>query len=566
MSASAVPLATTHAGRARWGWGVGAVAVLAAGAYLYATPYIALLQMKSAAERLAFVEMGEMVDRESLKQSLKDAIKTASATAKKDEAEAGLTKSGQSFADFAPLMGIGTDQILDKVLDPSSLKELESAAKAGSGVIGELVPAAEKEKAEQILADIKDKTSVSTGYSGLNSFDAVASNKYLGDVRLRLTRHGLVGWRLAEIDGGGAVLALMRRTGMAADEDALTDAAMKKKRWYIARQWAKVSAEQGNAIGHFHYAMLLLDGVAAKDRSVEEALKHLKAAVELKHADSAVLIARLYESGTAGKVNLDEAIKWYEKAFELHPRELHAARVAQLHVSDVQLSREKLSNALAWTKRAMDSSLYDPQLFASTNPKPYRSRRAHMHTSMNNALIRLSQGGQDSEIKLVSSISGSKASPAGIGPFVIGMALSDFEASFGTGFESTTRVNVSHTVSVSPMTERLTLHFRVPVAGGEMRLSSVQVQSTSRTPLAQTPAGVVVDAGSLGTPLASPEAPRRTRWGSCPLAEGDIVGDADEYGSWSGTAEVLRHGWLTTVRCVNGERLIHVGVQDASRQ
>jgi len=54
------------------------LAVVVGIGYLYATPYLALRELKAAFDRKAFRELGGAMDVASLKKSLKDSIANAS--------------------------------------------------------------------------------------------------------------------------------------------------------------------------------------------------------------------------------------------------------------------------------------------------------------------------------------------------------------------------------------------------------------------------------------------------------------------------------------------------------
>ncbi len=162
------------------------LAALAA-ALLYASPYIALHEMRAAAVARDTAKLGGYVDFASLRGSLKTGVQARLLGS--DRNERGEPSAAQAMG--AAVAGALLSPMVDALITPESLSRLlqgQSPAKAVTGVGSDQAPAA-------------SELDTQMGYEGLNHFVFSVRKKGTDEdpVDLVLARHGIFGWKLAEL-------------------------------------------------------------------------------------------------------------------------------------------------------------------------------------------------------------------------------------------------------------------------------------------------------------------------------------------------------------------------------
>lgn len=164
---------------------VASVLALLIGWYV-ASPYITLHQMRSAAESRDAEELSEHIDFPAVKESLK-----ASFSARMI-AEAAKSPDDNPFAGAGAALAIAMiGPMIDSLITPQAIALMMKGEK----------PNRPQTDAEPKSAS-EDEPEVSSGYTGINTFEVDVSSKSDPDAKisLRFKRHGLFSWKLTSID------------------------------------------------------------------------------------------------------------------------------------------------------------------------------------------------------------------------------------------------------------------------------------------------------------------------------------------------------------------------------
>jgi|HigsolmetaAR201D_1030396.scaffolds.fasta_scaffold47403_1 hypothetical protein len=151
-----------------------------------ASPYITLHQMRSAAENKNAEELSKHIDFPAVKESLK-----ASFSAKM-VAEAAKSPDDNPFAGAGAALAIAMiGPMIDALITPQTIAMMMQGEK----------PTVQQADTTTLSTPSKEPN-VSSGYTGLNTFEVDISDKDDPSVKigLRFKRHGLFSWKLTEID------------------------------------------------------------------------------------------------------------------------------------------------------------------------------------------------------------------------------------------------------------------------------------------------------------------------------------------------------------------------------
>ena len=164
---------------------LGAALALLVGWYA-ASPYIALHQMRSAAESKDAATLSEHIDFPAVKESLKASFSAAMM--------AEVTQSSQDdpFAGAGAALAIAmVGPMVDALVTPQAIAMLMQGEK----------PELERYDV-QVASTPRQEPAVSYGYTGLNTFKVDVSDKSDPNAKigLRLKRHGLFSWKLTSVD------------------------------------------------------------------------------------------------------------------------------------------------------------------------------------------------------------------------------------------------------------------------------------------------------------------------------------------------------------------------------
>ena len=164
---------------------IAGAAVLLIGWYAV-SPYITLHQMRSAAESKDAEELSEHIDFPAVKESLK-----ASFSAKM-MSEAANSPNDNPFAGAGAALAIAMiGPMIDALVTPQAIAMMMQ---------GEKPP---PQQAQVPAASTPNKEpNVSSGYTGINTFDVDVSDKDdpTAKIGLRFKRHGLFSWKLTSIE------------------------------------------------------------------------------------------------------------------------------------------------------------------------------------------------------------------------------------------------------------------------------------------------------------------------------------------------------------------------------
>lgn len=160
-------------------------------AYVVATPYITVYQMKEAAEKHDAVALSEHIDFPSVRQSLKDQMNASIAQ-----------KMGTDFNQKDSFLGtlgkqvggVLVDQVVEVYVTPSGIRQLMVGEKPK--VISVEVPASES--ADKPEPSEKPLSHSSMHYTALDRFVVNHKNKQGKEAQFVLHRQGMQ-WKLAEI-------------------------------------------------------------------------------------------------------------------------------------------------------------------------------------------------------------------------------------------------------------------------------------------------------------------------------------------------------------------------------
>lgn len=162
--------------------GAAIVVAIAAGALLYATPYITLHQIHSAIERKDAAAVAEHVDFPALRESLKDQMRV------KMQREMG-SNADNPFAGLGQMLARGlVDQFTEALVSPEGVMLMLENGKPGKpadvAAAGVGIPSGEPEKPRKKL---------SVDYQGWSKVFVHAQGEQGGFV---FQRDGLIGWKL----------------------------------------------------------------------------------------------------------------------------------------------------------------------------------------------------------------------------------------------------------------------------------------------------------------------------------------------------------------------------------
>lgn len=166
---------------------VAAVAVLIVCAliYIFASPYIAVNKLKTAAETRNAADLSEQIDFPALRQSVKDQLSARIAA----EAVEGLEDN--PFAAFgAALAGSMVGVMVDAYVTPAGIAQM---MKGGN-------PSSTDEQSGSTPNDEQAPfASASMGYQGINKFVVTVPNETGEEAHFVLRRNGVIGWRLTDL-------------------------------------------------------------------------------------------------------------------------------------------------------------------------------------------------------------------------------------------------------------------------------------------------------------------------------------------------------------------------------
>ena len=164
---------------------LGAVLALLIGWYA-ASPYIALHQMRSAAESKDAAKLSEHIDFPSVKESLKASFSAAMM------AEVAQSSQDDPFAGAGAALAIAmVGPMVDALVTPQAIAMMMQGEK----------PELERPHA-QVASTPGQEPVVSSRYTGLNTFKVDVSDKSdpHAKIALRFKRHGLFSWKLTSVE------------------------------------------------------------------------------------------------------------------------------------------------------------------------------------------------------------------------------------------------------------------------------------------------------------------------------------------------------------------------------
>ena len=172
---------------------VSVVAATAGSTWFYFSPYIALHQLKSAAQNSDTEELAELVDFPAVRESVKEALKVSVMREMKKIGDNPFAALGMLMANTM------IDPMVESFVSPSGIAALSEGrrpAKGGGGHTGENLEGvpAESTRAEGSGPDVQ------MGYEGLSKFTVRFREKQSGEdaIILVMRRQGL-SWRLTSV-------------------------------------------------------------------------------------------------------------------------------------------------------------------------------------------------------------------------------------------------------------------------------------------------------------------------------------------------------------------------------
>lgn len=161
--------------------------VIAVLTYLYASPYIALNNIKNAAQAGDSEKVSTYIDYPSVRQSLKDQMNVMVMKKVTEQEQDGFAAFG------AMLASTMVDKMVDTVVTPAGMtlmlqgKDLKDAA---------TTRASEVQKEAEVVGG---KTDYAAGYTSFNGFDVVVKDAgQAKNVKIKMVRDGL-SWKINEI-------------------------------------------------------------------------------------------------------------------------------------------------------------------------------------------------------------------------------------------------------------------------------------------------------------------------------------------------------------------------------
>ena len=166
---------------------IGAVALAAVGLF-YATPYLAVQQMRAAAEARDAARLASYVDFPALRASLKSGVQARLAGSERNERGDPTPASAMGAAVAGALLG----PLVDVLITPEALGRILQGQQPASAVV---------RIGEGEAAEAEPRLHTEMGYESPSRF--VFSVRKQGDdeepVDLVLRREGLLQWKLAEL-------------------------------------------------------------------------------------------------------------------------------------------------------------------------------------------------------------------------------------------------------------------------------------------------------------------------------------------------------------------------------
>lgn len=162
------------------------LAVLFAGVWLYFTPYLAMNKLQKAAKAGDAQAMSELVDFPSLRESVKQNVRTAVSNEVGGRSRGGLGALGGLLA------GVLAGPVVDAFVTPDGIAALTEGSRPGSRH-GDAIDSVAHERSK----DVK----VKRGYESVDLFVIHFIGKSDGKERMALVMHrdGLTHWRLTGV-------------------------------------------------------------------------------------------------------------------------------------------------------------------------------------------------------------------------------------------------------------------------------------------------------------------------------------------------------------------------------
>ncbi|WP_018607014.1 DUF2939 domain-containing protein [Uliginosibacterium gangwonense] len=168
-----------------------AALVVVLGAGFYATPYITVAQMRSAAQAKDADKLSRYVDFPALRENLKTTFN------EKINAQIAQSKDASPFGALgAAVAGALINPMVDAMVTPQSLSMIvQGQQPKGEKPQEEAIPAADAASKPE-----DSSTDVSMGYEGFDQFAVNIKHKDSGEpVSLIFHREGLISWKLAAL-------------------------------------------------------------------------------------------------------------------------------------------------------------------------------------------------------------------------------------------------------------------------------------------------------------------------------------------------------------------------------
>jgi len=161
------------------------VMAVAAGGWLYMTPYFAMQRLQKAAEAGDTRALAELVDFPAVRQSLKDEARQLV-----ESEVGGRTRSGALGTVGAFFAGAVVDRVVDVAVQPQGIAALTRGVRPGTR-------SGDGESRDRIDPDLK----VSRGYESMDRYVVSFRDRESGEQRLALVmrRDGLTDWRLSAV-------------------------------------------------------------------------------------------------------------------------------------------------------------------------------------------------------------------------------------------------------------------------------------------------------------------------------------------------------------------------------
>lgn len=163
-------------------------AVLAGTGYVIASPYIVVNSIRDAADRRDSVALAEHIDFPVLRENVKQQF-----TATINESLAAELEGNPFASAGAALATTIVNAMIDTVMTPNGLMLIMNGEDP-SEIINKQVPT------QYEPSEAAAEPDVSMGYLDLNRFSIAIDNETGEQARLILHRHGLVDWKISDLD------------------------------------------------------------------------------------------------------------------------------------------------------------------------------------------------------------------------------------------------------------------------------------------------------------------------------------------------------------------------------